>query len=113
MCVADHGLGLKQALGGVYPVRSDRDAIRLALEMGRSSKSNAHNPGQGLNLLDDALKNNGGSLLLASGSSYHVGMRNHVQVRDLPSQLPGTLVLMKFRIDNDLYGLDHPQPDLW
>lgn len=30
---------------------------------------------------------------------------------DIP--LPGTLILMKFRIDNELYGLNGPSDDLW
>lgn len=113
VCVTDLGKGLRCALADRYAVKDDRDALRLALEYGKSSKSNAQNAGQGLNLLDNSLKSSGGSLLLASGLSYYRRTPDHCHVRDLPSPLPGTLVLMKFRIDNEFFGFDSPDAALW
>lgn len=85
----------------------------MALEKGKSSNSHKHNAGQGLCLLDEELKFNKGSLLLASGNRYYRRISERSYRGRLENPLPGTLILMKFRIDNELYGLNGPPDDLW
>ncbi|MCB9664966.1 MAG: hypothetical protein H6732_12700 [Alphaproteobacteria bacterium] len=113
VAVADRGVGLRATLSTHHAVPDDRAALHLALQAGASARSSLHNAGLGLDLLDDLLHSNGGSLLIASGRAAYTRNAGRTRRRVLSAPCAGTLCVMRFRIDDELYGSQASSEDLW
>ena len=97
-------------------MRSARHAIELALEKGVSSKSQIHNRGEGLDLLDALVERNRGALIVASGGAAYIRTsQGRASIRNNPDgiRVPGTLCLFEFRLDNELYPDHESDEDIW
>lgn len=97
--VVDAGVGVRRSLSRRNELRSDDEALRLAIEEGVSARSVRRNMGMGLPSIRHIAAGNGGELLLASGhASLRAGSR--VATASLEHPFPGTLALLRFKVSS-------------
>lgn len=97
--IYDTGVGVRTTLARHHQVRSDRDALRLAVEEGVSGQTLQRNMGLGLPLLREIARNREKSqLLLASGNAVVTASRQ-LRFWDTSSPLPGTLAMVRLSVD--------------
>lgn len=112
--MGDIGVGVLATLRRTIPdLSTHEDALREAIQANRSARTTGRNLGQGLTTIDEIVKRNSGDLLLVSHGAIYVRRARKVQVRGLPDPFPGTLVNIRFRVDNALYDDDIEDNDVW
>ena len=114
VAIADIGVGVLATLSRTLPQLTRHDeALREALRGDSSARSTARNLGQGLKTLDRIAQRNGGQLLIASYEAVYTRDGGAAQVRGLRPRFPGTLVSLRFKVDNELYAGDDGDDDVW
>ncbi|MBZ0238275.1 MAG: hypothetical protein K8M05_38545 [Deltaproteobacteria bacterium] len=106
--VADTGIGVRRALSARHPnLGSDADAVVAAFDEHRTSQTTAHNRGLGLYHLSEMVRYNGGEIAFLSntGSAERHGA-SALHKRTMDQEFPGTMAIVRFRVDDALYGSD-------
>ena len=105
IAIADAGLGIRDTLGQNNALLSRlhrENACALATEYGVTGKPNHHHSGYGLTLARQVLENNGGNLVVISGTESASCRRGQLCAKnDLRSWI-GTLVVLEWRTDHPL-----------
>jgi hypothetical protein len=97
--IVDLGIGIRKSLEKTadHKPKDDVEAIQLALQRGVSS-NHPVNSGEGLFVTAEALRDNGGDLLIRSGHGAVV-LGSHEKAELRPVDFPGTLVSFRARRD--------------
>jgi len=106
-CVADCGVGFKQHLSSRYNVRTDAEAILLALEKGVTGVlptvygNTYNNVGYGLYITKGLVARNGGVLKIISGEAVFTLEKNGERIEDgLSRPWPGVIVSVELVNNN-------------
>lgn len=97
LSVTDLGIGFLASLFPRYQqLRSDEDAIALAVQEGVSSKKRQNNRGAGLHILSDWLKQQHGELeIISMDGRWRQSSQGKVQHETLRFSFPGTSITMR------------------
>jgi signal transduction histidine kinase len=112
--VADLGIGFRQSLKNKHVIRSDRDAIALALQERVSGQTLKRNMGMGLSLLQDVVRRNGGELMVYSGQGALVDRNGRVKITTPRVAYPGSLASVRLRMNEpNAVQLEDGEEDVW
>ena len=110
IAIYDVGVGILNSLNKRYPnVKIDKIAMQTAFSKGGSAKTFERNQGMGLKYLKDLVFYNRGLFVLYSGSCFaRCTDRRDIEYQGNPwdPKIPGTLAILHFKIDNELYSGD-------
>ena len=111
--VLDLGRGIREALSAKHPeIKTDQEAVEAAFRERTSSQSRPRNRGLGLHSLSEAVRHNGGDMALFSFTGVAERSKSHaLRYHTVEALFPGTLALVRFRIDNTIYGGDSAPVD--
>ncbi len=101
VAIADHGVGIRASLEAnpTQAIASDLDALRTAVTPGVSARPDRPGPvGLGIYLTQLLLSDNGGALVMRSGTAQLEASATPSYAFDL-ARLRGTLVTLRFRTD--------------
>jgi hypothetical protein len=102
LAIADGGVGVRRSLTSnpdYAHIESDLQAIEQAVRLHVTARPR-ENAGTGLNTIRQAVEDNGGALLIRSGTASILYGERHVAQEGLPT-FPGTLVALRIRRDRE------------
>ena len=107
LSVADLGIGFLETLRPRYKsLKSNKDAIALAVKSGISARSRGGNAGASLNILSDFLEHHAGSLEIISMDGLWRQYPNGTMASTIPFSFPGSCITMSFD-SRRISGIDH------
>lgn len=105
IAIADLGIGVRATLerGGLLAGRLHQEnACLLATEYGVTGKPDDHHSGYGLTLAAEIAENNGGRLLVVSGTEIALCTQGGRFATHVDAPWPGTLLVFEWRTDQPL-----------
>jgi hypothetical protein len=103
LCITDFGIGILSSLKKKYRIRTDLDAIKLAVQRGITSRSQS--AGFGLSNIRDFLKVNEGTLTIVSGRGKVNFYNRKIDSYNIHEGFSGTIVNLKIRANKESFYL--------